>query len=213
MMQRGWLKDVMTRENLSRCLRYSCLPALAFYLVSLGIMSASGFSMIEILRDPAQQTQTSSFLGFLSTIGTWLWLAAAMFCFFRVSVSREIAQEGHRRLLILAGGFSFFLALDDYFLIHDRYITEGILIPIYALFLVYLIKRFWGLIARIDGMAFLTAGVMLFLSVLVDAVQEILPIGYGASQALEEGFKFLGAATWAFFCYRIAADGLNGRPT
>ena len=54
------------------------------------------------------------------------------------------------------------------------------------------------------------AGGMLFLSVVVDAVQEILPISYGASQAFEEGFKFLGAAAWAYFCFRCAAWRLKG---
>lgn len=88
---------------------------------------------------------------------------------------------------------------------HDRYITEGILIPAHALFLAYLIKRYWGLITQIDGCAFLTAGGMLFMSVVVDAVQEILPMSYGATQAFEKGFKFLGAAAWAYFCFRVAA--------
>lgn len=201
--------DIFKRANIRRCLVWCCAPALAFYLASLAVMSAAGFSMIEILRDPAQQTGHSSFLGFVSTIGTWLWLSAATFCFFRVSIQLDSPESGLGTLLKMAGGFSLFLAVDDFFLIHDRYIAEGILIPAYALFLVYLLKRFWKLIARIDGLAFLTAGTMLFLSVLVDAVQEVLPIPYGANQAFEEGFKFLGAAAWAYFCYRIASHGLK----
>ncbi|MDF1669368.1 MAG: hypothetical protein P1U83_07130 [Roseovarius sp.] len=211
MTKRKWMQDVLTRDATVRLL-YRCLvPALVFYLVSLAVMSAAGFSLIEILRDPAQQTKTSSFLGFVSTIGTWLWLAAAMFCFFRVATFASTNEDAHKTLLKLAGGFSFFLAVDDYFLIHDRYITEGILIPAYALFLAYLIKRHWGRIAEVDGIAFLTAGGMLFLSVVVDAVQEILPIPYGTSQALEEGFKFLGAAAWAYFCFRISAFKINSQ--
>lgn len=205
MSKQSWLQGVITRKAMSRVARACLLPALAFYVIALSIMSASGFNMIEILRDPAQQTGQSSFLGAVSTIGTWLWLAAAVFCFFRIATGAAPLEHDHRRLLKLAGGFSLFLAIDDFFLIHDRYITEGILIPAYALFLAYLIKRYWAMMREIDGLAFLAAGTMLFLSVLVDAVQEILPIPYGASQALEEGFKFLGAAAWAFTCYRFAA--------
>ncbi len=203
------MRAAFSAEAVSRVGRYCLLPALGFYVVAVGVMSAGGFSLVEILRDPAQQTQTSSFLGFVSSIGTWLWLSAAVFCFFRVATWVDMQTAPHKTLMKLAGGFSLFLAVDDFFLIHDRYITEGILIPAYALFLAYLIKRFWALIAEIDGAAFLTAGAMLFLSVLVDAVQEILPIPYGASQALEEGFKFLGAAAWAYFCFRVAAWRLN----
>ena len=204
------IRNVMTRENIRRCLVFCCVPALVFYVVAVAVMSLAGFSMIEILRDPAQQTGQNSFLGFVSTIGTWLWLSAAVFCFFRVAIWAEREPSDHKTLLKLAGWFSLFLAVDDFFLIHDRYITEGILIPAYALFLAYLVKRYWSKIAEIDGCAFLTAGGMLFLSVVVDAVQEILPIPYGASQALEEGFKFLGAAAWAYFCFRLAAFKLTG---
>ncbi|QGX97104.1 hypothetical protein EI983_01950 [Roseovarius faecimaris] len=207
----SWLEGVITADSIARVLRYCLIPALVFYLIALAVMSASGFNMIEILRDPAQQTGQSAFLGAVSTLGTWLWLSAAVFCLFRVASGAAPLEPDHRSLLKLAGGFSFFLALDDFFLIHDRYITEGILIPAYALFLAYLIKRFWALIRKMDGLAFLSAGTMLFFSVLVDAVQEILPIPYGASQALEEGFKFLGAAAWAFTCYRLAAWGLQRR--
>ena len=204
-----WTKQVLARPALMRVLKLCVAPALVVYLVFLAIGSIGGMSMIEMLRDPAQQTGDSSFLGFISSIGTWLWLSAAIFCVFRIATFPTAGEPSHKTLLKLACGFSFFLAVDDFFLIHDRYITEGILIPAYALFLAYLIKRFWSLIVQIDGTAFLTAGAMLFMSVLVDATQEILPVSYGASQALEEGFKFLGAAAWAFFCFRIAAWRVN----
>ena len=143
MTKPDWRRDVFMPTNIRRCMMWCCLPALVFYLVSLAIMSLAGFSMVEILRDPAQQTGQHSFLGFVSTIGTWLWLSAAIFCFFRLAIRSEAQVSPHLTLLKLAGFFSLFLAVDDYFLIHDRYITEGILIPAYALFLAYLIKRFW----------------------------------------------------------------------
>lgn len=105
----------------------------------------------------------------------------------------------------MIAGFSLFLGVDDFFLIHDRYITEGILIPVYIVFLWVLLKRYNGVVMGTDGTAFFMAGGLLAFSVVVDAVQEILPIGYGASQALEEGGKFTGAAVWMYFCARVAA--------
>jgi len=199
------LKAMITKENLRLCMLYCCIPAVGFYLISLGLMSLSGFTLVQILRDPAQQTDQSSFLGFVSSIGSWLWLSAAVICFFRASTYDVTPRDPYKTLLWLCGGFSLFLAVDDFFLIHDRYITEGILVPLYAIFIFYLLKRFYGKIVEIDGLAFLMAGALLAGSVLVDAVQEILPISYGLSQALEEGFKFVGAAVWLYFCYRVAA--------
>ena len=182
---------------------------MVFYLISLLWMTQAGFTLVQILRDPAQQLKVSSFLGFVSSIGSWLWVAGATICFFRVAAHEVSGKHAHKTMLVLMGSFSLFLAVDDFFLIHDRFITEGILIPLYALFVFYLLKKFGSIIVEIDGFAFLLAGGLLAMSVIVDAVQEILPIGYGASQALEEGFKFVGAAAWMFFCYRIAAYKLG----
>ncbi len=203
------ITSVLSRATIMRCLLVCCLPATVFYLLSVLILSLGGFTLVEILRDTAQTTKQSSFLGFVSSIGAWLWVAAASVTFFRMAIYGRGVSDPHRTLVMLLACFSLFLALDDFFLIHDRYITEGILIPIYILFLGYLIRRFWPLIGAIDGTAFLMAGGLLAMSVVVDAVQEILPIGYGASQMLEEGFKFVGAAAWLYFCYRVAAYRLG----
>jgi len=202
-----------TAENMSLCFKYCCVPALVFYVISLTVMQLSGFTLVEILRDPAQQTKQSSFLGFVSNIGTWLWLAAATICFFRVSTFGKPSPDGRKSMIRMAGWFSLVLAVDDFFLIHDRYITEGILIPLYAGFLFYMLKRQLDNIIKIDGFAFIMAGGLLAGSVVVDAVQEILPISYGLSQAFEEGFKFVGAAAWLYFCYRISAFGLRTHTT
>ncbi|WP_272008655.1 hypothetical protein [Roseovarius sp. ZX-A-9] len=201
----GGLKAEFTAANFRRIAIYCCIPALVFYLISLGAMALGGFTLVETLRDTAQITKESSFLGFVSSIGAWLWVAATTVCFFRVAAGAGHDGEAHKMLLVLCGWFSAFLAVDDFFLIHDRFITEGILIPIYALFVGYLLRKYYAKIKQIDAFAFLTAGGLLAMSVVVDAVQEILPISYGLSQALEEGFKFVGAAAWLYFCYRIAA--------
>ncbi|MRU16667.1 hypothetical protein FDP25_14595 [Roseovarius sp. A21] len=118
----------------------------------------------------------------------------------------------HRNLVKLAGHFSLVLAVDDFFLIHDRYIAEGIIIPLYAIFVIYLLVRHRGTILSVDGFAFFLAGGLLFMSVLVDAVQELMPVSYGLSQTFEEGFKFMDGAAWLYFCTRMAAYRLQVAP-
>ena len=198
-------RSVFTKDNIQICILYCCIPAAIFYVISLTVMSQAGFTFVEILRDPAQQTKTSSFLGFVSSIGSWLWVSAAAISFFAVLTFEAPSPINHKKLLSLVGWFSLILAVDDFFLIHDRFITEGILIPLYAGFVGYLLVRHRQKIIEIDGFAFLLAGTFLALSVVVDAVQEILPMSYNSSQAFEEGFKFMGGATWLYFCARIAA--------
>ncbi len=195
--------------RLARSLILCCLPATLFYAITLLLMTASGFTSVEVLRDVAQQTGQSSFLGFLSSIGTWLWVSAAAICLFAARFHPGRPGRTQGRLLRLLGWFSLVLAVDDFFLIHDRYIAEGILLPLYAIFILTVAQRYWGIISAIDKPAFLMTGALLAASILVDAVQENLPMSYGASQVLEEGFKFVGAAAWMYFCAAIARHGLT----
>ncbi|MFX0542623.1 hypothetical protein ACEWPM_012930 [Roseovarius sp. S4756] len=144
-------------------------------------MTLSGFTAVESLRDPAQQTGQSSSLGFLSSNGTWFWVAAAAVCLFGYTLQRAPGEAArpHGKLLFSLAVFSLVLGVDDFFLIHDRYVAEGILLPAYALFILWIARRHWALIRDIDAPAFLMTGGFLALSVAVDAVQEILPIAYG----------------------------------
>lgn len=197
------------RSKLLGVLLLCVLPALLFYVVSLGVLRLADFDLLQILRDPAQQTKQSSFLGFLSNVGSFLWLGAAAFTFFRIAISPEAPKDSYRRVLTISAGLSAALAIDDFFLIHDRYIAEGFLIPLYALIVCYMGIRYRETIRRIDGAAFLTTGVLLALSVLVDAIQDSIAMPYQYSQVLEEGFKFLGAAAWMYFCFRVASYRLT----
>ncbi|MEQ8877149.1 MAG: hypothetical protein RIC49_12135 [Phycisphaerales bacterium] len=192
-------------DKMHRYLIVCGIPALLFYVVSLIVLTQSGFSLIEILRDTAQTTGQSSFLGFLSNIGVWFWVSAGAICLARALSFERGGDDRLRRLLILVGGFSLVLAADDFFLIHDRYIAEGIVVPLYAIFLWRLLSKHRQAIFAVGGFAFLAAGSMLAMSVAIDAVQEVIGIPYSVNQVIEEGFKFLGAATWLYFCYEAAA--------
>lgn len=205
----NYLRGIVRPENIRACLLWGCLPALVFYAVALIIMRASGFTTVEILRDVMQQTGQNAFLGFLSTIGTWLWVAAATLCFFRYALEQREGPSRYRRLLILMAGFSLFLGVDDFFLIHDRYLAEGILLPLYAIFTITLLARYRGIISEIDGAAFVIAGGLLAMSIFVDAVQDLFTGLYEYTQIVEEGFKFVGAAAWVYLCFRLAAYRLT----
>ncbi|WP_324753631.1 hypothetical protein [Roseovarius sp. Pro17] len=207
--QKTFLRGIARSENIRACLLWACLPALVFYAVSLTIMKGAGFTTTEILRDVMQQTKQSSFLGFLSSVGVWLWIAAATLCLFRYRLQSSRGPSRYRNLLMLMAGFSLFLGIDDFFLIHDRYLAEGVLLPIYAIFAITLLVRYRRIIAEIDGTAFVIAGGLLAMSILVDAVQENLSVPYEYTQIAEEGFKFTGAAAWVYLCFRLAAYRLR----
>lgn len=102
------------------------------------------------------------------------------------------------------------LAIDDFFLIHDRYIDQKICYVAYAVCLLLLLFRYYRTILKVEAPAFLLAGGLLALSISTDIIQFVLPMTYEQSQAFEEGFKFSGMATWLYFSYRLARNTLNG---
>ena len=80
-------KKIFSLKKVSNCILIAIVPALLFYSFSLFGLKSRGFEIMEILRDPAQQSGASSFLGFLSNIGIWLWVSSSSICFFTIITS------------------------------------------------------------------------------------------------------------------------------
>lgn len=200
-----FLRQIFDSKKILRYFFLVGIPASLFYALTLIGMWSLGFGITEIIRDPAQQSGQSSFLGFLSNIGIWLWISSTAISFFSVLTYDFAASDRRKKLLVLVGMLSMILAIDDFFMIHDRYVNQNICYLVYAFFAVILLVRYYKEIIEIDGFSFLLAGLLLALSILTDLIQDYLPLHYIHSQAFEEGFKFIGAATWLYFAVRIAS--------
>ncbi|WP_422079673.1 hypothetical protein [Ulvibacterium sp.] len=201
--------QVFVTKKLLGSIFFGVVPALIFYIISLIGLNSVGFGIMEILRDPAQQSGTSSFLGFMSNIGIWLWISSAAICFFFVFAPRKVVRKNFRELFFLTGMLSILLAIDDFFMIHDRYVNQKICYLAYAIFAVTLFIRHYKTIIRLEGFAFLLAGAFLALSIFTDLIQSRVPLSYEYVQVIEEGFKFTGAATWLYFNTRVPYSLLN----
>ncbi|MCP9792108.1 oxidoreductase [Vulcanococcus limneticus Candia 3F8] len=193
------------RAGLVPLLRLALLPALLVYVLALWLSGAAGIEAELVLRDLAQTCKYPLGVGLLSNLGYLLWMAAAAIAFFGALSGVTGARGRHRQLLLLGGGFSLLLALDDMFLLHDRYIGANFLYALYAVFAVALLLRYRSLVPALGGLSFLAAVVLLGSSVLVDEIQSLLPFRYELTQLFEEGFKFLGIAAWLYFWWQAAA--------
>ncbi|MFT7517831.1 MAG: hypothetical protein ACI84O_001632 [Myxococcota bacterium] len=209
--QQALVKQIFNIKKIWRCIYLACIPALLFYAISLIALKNAGFEPREILKEPAQISGASSLIGFLSNIGTWLWVSSVAICFFGVSISDRTAKNKHTELLFLVGMLSLTLAVDDFFMIHDRYVDQKICYSIYALWAGALLLRHFKKIIEIDGFAFLLAGFLLAASIMTDLFQAYIPIHYAFTQVFEEGFKFVGGATWLYFSWRMAAFPFKGQ--
>ena len=203
------LKQVFSKRRILAWLICAAIPAILFYGISIEIMTSSGFSIKEIIRDPAQHLNQSSLLGLVSSIGSWLWLAAGTVCLFSAGIGGSTTEKKQKELLILIGTLSLVLAVDDFFLVHDRYLPQKVVFLFYAVFSITILVRDFRKIMEIDGLAFLLAGGLLALSILTDLYQRKIPFEYLQVQIVEDGFKFVGAATWLYFSCRLASFGLT----
>ena len=198
------LSLVFDSKKITKYVIFAGLPFLLFYGVSLATMLANDFSVIEILRDPAQISGQNSFFGFLSNIGAWLWVSSTAICFATVMANQHQTTHKYRELLILMGTFALLLGVDDFFMIHDRYMSQNKLYLVYALLAGSLMLRHLENIVKVDGFSFLLGGFFLGMSIFFDLIQRYIPMTYEQSQIIEEGFKFMGAATWLYFNFRVA---------
>jgi hypothetical protein len=195
----------LPQRPLLRVLLVAALPALLMYVLALLLSAAAGIRPQLVIRDLAQTCDTALGVGFLSSVGYLLWISAAAITLFG-ALSGGVDVRGRVRQLLLSGGvFSLLLCLDDMFLLHDRYIGSGFLYSLYAVFALLILLRFRSQVQTLGGGSFLLAVVLLGLSVIIDQLQELIPVDYSTLQLFEEGAKFLGIATWLAFWWQATA--------
>jgi hypothetical protein len=199
------LKQIFATRKILISILCVAIPALLFYSAAVLILTSSGFTIREILRDPAQQTGLSSFLGFVSNIGVWLWVSSAAICCFSLLTNHSRFRSASNELIVLLGLLSLLLAVDDFFLLHERYVYQKGIFLFYAIFALALLIRHYRKIIEIDGFTFLLAGLLLASSVHIDIYQRKIPLDYAHVQLIEEGCKFVGAAIWLFFVGQAAS--------
>ena len=86
---------------------------------------------------------------------------------------------------------------------------KGLYLVVYAVFALTLLVRYFRSIMEIEGFAFLSAGCLLALSIYFDLNQRKIPFDYGQVQTAEEGFRFVGAASWLIDSRHSALDALQ----
>lgn len=199
------------------------IPAGLLYAAVLLTFVENGFTVLQVLRDPAQQSNESSFIGVLSNLGVALWVASASVSAFgfylawrlcRLQSSVPAASPAARQLPVhwwalplLMTLLSTMLAIDDFFMIHDRYINQRVCYLVYAILAFTILLAGLPQIARFAALPFSGAMALLAASAGTDLIQYFIPASYATTQIFEEGFKFVGAASW-LACSVILATAL-----
>ena len=102
----------------------------------------------------------------------------------------------------MGGIFSAVLGIDDFFLLHDRYLGPDFLNITYLSMTIFMLIKFWKVFLKIGLLPLIISLFFLSLSVFFDSiVQQLFSNNYELIQLYEEFFKFLGIACWLnFWC-------------
>jgi hypothetical protein len=160
----------------------------------------------------------SAYYGFVSNLGVILWIVTASTCLLVAVLAQVARAEASTTAFFLVGGlFTFWLGLDDLFLVHENVLpTFGV--PekaTYAGFAAagatYLLVCWRGILAGRTSL-FLIAGLCLAASMGLDGlVRDEAPFWI----FLEDALKFLGIVFWAGFhvvaAIAVSAELVTGR--
>ena len=187
---------------------FSILPSAILYLAILYISNFYNIKLNLVVRDLAQSCGYPIGVGMISNIGILLWGAAASICLFTSFL--EVINRESSKLLLLGGIFSSLLCIDDFFLLHDRYVGPDFLNLTYLSISIFLLVRFRRLLKKIGLFNLVISILFLGLSVFFDGIiQQIFNQSYELTQLIEEGFKFLGIACWLNFWCKASSYALK----
>ena len=192
----------------SKLFYISILPSSILYLTILYFSKLYDIKLSLVVRDLAQTCGYPIGVGMISNIGILLWGAAASICLF-TTFSGKINSD-ISKLLLLGGVFSGLLCIDDFFLLHDRYIGPDFLNLTYLAISILILVRFKKILKKIGLFNLVISFLFLGLSIFFDGViQQIFNQSYELTQLIEEWFKFLGIVCWLNFWCKASSYALK----
>lgn len=147
------------------------------------------------------------FVSIISNLGILLWCASASICLFSFNFkesSKKIKKDRDCQFLKFFGILSLLLLLDDLFLFHESiapklFISQKVVYVGYLSAVLLGIVKFKKLILQTDWIIWCFAFLFFSLSILIDILEP-----FENSIFLEDGFKFLGIASWLSYFVSVS---------
>lgn len=195
----------MTTSVSGRASGAMLLPAIA--ILVLGTVTALSYAQaipIEFfMKDMAALARVHPFVSVISSLGAFMYVAAAAICLFAFSVATR--SQGRKPGHLLYGGLlSLYLAIDDFYMFHEfvlpRYvgIGEKLVYALLAAAILFFLHRYRSIVMSLDPALLLAALACFGVSVVSDLLGDSLKLALGRWEfLLEDGMKFIGISLWA----------------
>ena len=191
------------KKTFLNLLYISIVPSIVVYFLTIGFSYFYKINPILVVRDLALTCGYHIGVGMISNIGILLWASSGAITLF-VSISK-LAEREIAKLLLMGGIFSAILCIDDFFLLHDRYLGPDFLNITYLTMTILMLIKFWKVLLKIKILPLIISLLFLSLSVFLDSIlQQLLSENYELIQLYEEFFKFLGIACWLNFWWNAS---------
>lgn len=193
------------------------LPALA--LAVLAVVTATCYTWsipVEYFtKDLAALTRVHPLIGVISSLGAFMFVAAAAICLFAWTVAAR--QSGTRPDFLLHGGLlTLYLAIDDFYMFHEfvlpKYLglDERLVYAALALAALAFLHVHCSRVMSLNPVWLLAALACFAVSVMSDVLDSSLKSIMGNMQfLLEDGSKFIGISLWASWFIAAALAALS----
>lgn len=188
---------IMLSNSKNKIIIYKILTLFIVYFSPFVLSKVYDVKPLYLVRDLHQICASSILVGFISNIGILFWCTTASICLF--TAFSNLCLNKFKYFLITGGLLTTILLLDDFFLIHDRYVKEEIMYVFYFVSLIIICFKFRNILLKIDSKLLILSTVFFLLSLFFDITLQKLIFNYEFSQIGEELFKFLGIGFWANF--------------
>ena len=185
--------------------------AAIFLLLLLLFSRAKGISTALLMNDPLSTLNAPFYTGISSNIGNIFWFSAAAICLYSYLIIKDIEYDKSLKSFVLFTGILIlYLALDDFFILHENYrdilhIPEILTYIIYGLLMVAYLVKFNKLILESEySILLIIAFIFLGSSIMADIIQKITYIPkIPFRNFIKDGFKLTGILFWFSFiiCY------------
>ena len=171
-----------------------------FFLIAIAII----FNVYDIppalfLRDAADISNRSPFLGFGSNLGAFCLAIASSIPIFSAILLKD--KRHFSKLLLWSGLFSLLLFMDDFFMLHEQGffvgVREEIVFAFYGVLFISISIAIIRSSINFDFRTLLASALFFALSILIDVIQSFWDSPWRIY--CEDGFKFMGIVSWTIF--------------
>ena len=171
-----------------------------------------------LFRDTFAVASVPVYYGFFSNLGIFLWLSSAAIMFFSTSILSIIDKQNKCcQFLLSFGSITLFLAIDDFFMLHERVfprflgVSEKVTFLAYGIIVIYCIFRFRRIILNNNFKIFFMAVLFLFSSIAVDQTLNSDQFLFKANDTyfFEDSLKLIGTVTWCFYFIKVSAEKIT----